>query len=277
MPADAIGQQITFASQLDPDQRYTQYNYVIARRGDTIRKIAARYGQPEMVSTILQLNSDVRIQNGHKLRSATQTLRTNQIIRVPGTLTQQDVFSVHCGEERPIIKDGYAMYDTVDRPGRVGLNRFKGYNPIEMDVAIHFEAFESNDGTDIEDRIARLERMAGRGDYSGAAKGPPSVIRLSVTDKSGKIVPLIPPNYQWSPQNPTAPLYRISNITWEAGALSDPHGRRIRQLATVTVKQYTPLTNIKRSASQRSRDRFHHSTGAALTFPPPPPGATLTF
>jgi hypothetical protein len=277
MPADSIGQEITFASQLDPDQRYTQYVYTRARVNDTIRKIASRLGQPEMVPTILALNADVRIRNGHKLRSATQELNHNQIIRLPGTLAQQDAFSVHCGDERPIIKDGYAVYDTVDRPGRVGLNRFKGYHPIEMDVSLQFEAFESNDGAGIEDKIARLERMAGRGDYGGAASGPPSVIRLSTTDNSGRVVPLIPPNYQWSPQNPTAPLYRISQITWGPGALSDRQGRRIRQSATITVKQYTPLTNIKRSASQRARSKVYHSTGAAITFPNPPPGGSLTF
>ena len=278
MPADAIGQKISFESKLDPDQAYTQYLYVRARMNDTIRKIAARLDAPDQAMTILALNSDVRIRNGHKLRSITQELRTNQIIRVPGTLAPGERFDVHCGNERPIIKDGYAKYDTVDRPGRVGLNRFLGYNPIQMDIAVQFEAFESGDGTQIEADIATLERMAGRGDYGGAASGPPAVIRVSVTDSTGgRVVPLIPLNYQWSPQNQTAPLYRIENITWDAGALSDARGQRIRQTATITVKQYTPLTNIKRSASQRARERFQHSTGAALTFPNPPPGGSLTF
>jgi hypothetical protein len=254
MPTGANGQQITFASQLDPDQKYTQYVHVRAQRNDTISKIASRRGQPELVPEILTLNRNVRLKNGHFLRSARQVLRTGVLIRLPGTLSQKDVFSVTCGEERPVIKDGYAMFDTVARPGRVGLSRFLGYNPIQIDIPIQFEGFAQAGGGDlIEANIAKLERMAGRGNYGGAADGPPAVVRVSVTDAYGRVVPLVPLNYQWSAKNPTAPLYRIAGITWDPGALSDDQGRRVRASATVTVKQYTPLTQIKRSATQRAR------------------------
>lgn len=259
MPANVYGQQITFASQLDPDQSYTRYVYVRAGKGDTVRKIASKRGHPELVGQILSLNKKVRLPNHHYLRSASQVLKAGTLLRLPGTLKQQDFFSVLCGDERPIIKSGYAKYDTVDRPGRVGLNRFLGYDPIEMDIAVQFENYADDNGGPIESQIAQLERMAGRGNYGGAADGPPAVIRISVTDNNGNVVPLIPPNYQWSPKNPTAPLYRISGITWDAGALSDEQGRRIRQGATVTVKQYTPLTLVKRSATQRSRAKSKKS------------------
>lgn len=261
MSVDRIGQKITFATQVDPDQKYTAYVYVRARKGDTIRKIAARRGHPEMVGEILALNRHVRLKNHHYLRSATQVLPTHVLIRLPGTL-DGDVFDVLCGDERPVIKAGYAKYDTVDRPGRVGLNRFLGYDPIEMDVSVQFEGWFSDAGAQIEGDIAKLERMAGRGDYAGAAQGPPAVVRISVTDNNSDIVPLVPLNYQWSPKNPTAPLYRISNIAWGSGALSDDQGRRVRQSAVVTVKQFTPITVIKRSAAQRARARWNSKPGS---------------
>lgn len=260
MPSSTFGQLVTFASQLDPDQKYTQYVYVRAQKGDTIKKIAGRRGHPELVATILGLNKRVRLANGHYLRSATQVLKTNQLVRIPGTLSNQDSFSVLCGDERPIVKDGYALYDTVDRRGRVGLNRFLGYHPIEIDISVQFENYaDGSAGASLEAQIAMLERMAGRGAYGGAADGPPAVVRVSITDNSGNIVPLIPLNYQWSPKNPAAPLYRIGAIAWGAGALSDPQGRRVRQSAVVTIKQYTPLTVVKRSATQRARAKSTHN------------------
>lgn len=263
MSVDSIGQLITFASQVDPDQNYSNYVYVRAQKGDTIQKIAARRGQPGQVNTILSLNRNVKTANGHYLRSSTQVLKTNQQIKLPGTLAQQDSFDVHCGDEPPLIRDGYATYDTVNRPGRVGLNRFLGYNPIEMDIAIQFEGYahapgDSGPGQKIEGNIQKLERMAGRGAYPGAATGPPSVLGISVTDNNGNVVPLIPFNYQWSPKNQTAPLYRISAIQWGTGALRDDWGRRIRQLAVVTVRQYTPVVLVRSSTSQRAKSKQKH-------------------
>lgn len=255
MPIDRYGQLITFASVYDPDLNAPKFVFVRAQRNDTIFKIAARRGAPQLAMQILSLNSDVKIKNGHKLRSASQVLRQGALIRLPGTLAPGESFSVLCGQERPKITGGYAKYDTVDRPGRVGLNRFLGYDPIEMPIQVQWEGFTEQAGVAIEKDILVLERMAGRGHYDGAAQGPPAVIRVSVTDNRGQVVPLIPFNYQWSPRNPTAPLYRISGIDWADGALSGPEGRRIRQGATITVKQYTPLTNIKRSAAQRAKSK----------------------
>lgn len=257
MPLDpnGYGQQITFASQRDPDQHYSQYVYINAHAGETIAQIAASRGRPDMVAEILALNRGVKLSNHHYLRSAQSKLHEGQKIRLPGTLAQLDSFSVLCGDNRPIVKDGYAKYDTVDRPGRVGLNRFLGYSPIELDIEVQFEAYASNDGSGVEAAIAKLERMAGRGNYGGAADGAPAVVGVTVTDSTGKVVPLIGPNYQWSPSNPSAPLYRISSIAWKGGDLSDDQGRRTRALAVITVKQYTPLTFVKRSAAQRAKSK----------------------
>ena len=79
-----------------------------------------------------------------------------------------------------------------------------------------------------------------------------SVVRISATDAHGNIVPLIPPDYQWSHHHQHAPLFRISSISWDTGPLRTSLGYRVRQTATVTVTQYTPLTFVKRSVAQRT-------------------------
>ncbi|HEY1437370.1 MAG TPA: hypothetical protein VGG82_07695 [Casimicrobiaceae bacterium] len=255
---------------LDPDENYTRYLNVRVGSNQTIKKLAAQRGEPNMAAEILKLNKGKHIlpivrDKHHKivkrqpgLRSVTQKLRDHATVRIPGTLKSGDAFSVLAGDNRPKITAGYAKYDTVDVPSRIGLSRFDGYDPVAMEIAIQFEAYTGDDITWVERDIQKLERMAGRGQYPGAAIGPPSVIRLSVSDNQGNIVPLIPTNYQWTPHNTHAPLYRITGIVWADGAQSDDKGRRTRQLATVTVTQYTPLIWTIRSASQRSRTKRHH-------------------
>lgn len=252
MPQNELGQLITFAVEISADETFSAYIWLRAKRGDTPRKIAARRGHPEEGKTIAKLN---------KLRSEWVKIKPGKRIRIPGTLKQGDSFNVLPQDmARPVVADGYATYQTVNRPGRIGVNQFMGYNPLQLTVPIQFERANGHYGDDIETDIAKLERMAGRGSFKGAASGPPSVIRISVTDAYGKIVPLVAPNYQWSPQNPSAPLWRIggssgAGIDWDASPTSNGVGKRIRQLATVTLTQYTPIVLAERSATKRSKGR----------------------
>lgn len=248
-----LGQQITFASEIDPDQKYTSYVWVRARHGDTIRMIAARRGHPETARDIAALNN---------IRSITMKLKQHRLLRLPGTLVPTLSFNALAGDEPPTVKDGYAVFSTVNRPGRTGITRFDGYNPIALDVPIRFEGWgDQDDGSFIEDQIEVLERMAGRGQYHGSGSGPPAVVRVSVTDGSGRIVPLVPTTYQWTPQNPTAPLWRIAGVAWGKNswsgqsALRSPGGYRLRQDATVTIQQYTPIILAARSAAARAKQR----------------------
>jgi hypothetical protein len=176
-------------------------------------------------------------------------------IKVPAQMRASERFHVLAGDDPPRIVEGYAKFDTVDRPQRTGLISFAGYDPISMEVPIQFEAFQSRDGSTLERDIALLERMAGRGNFAGAAVGPPPVIRLSVTDNSGKIVPLIPVNYQWSSDNAHAPVWRITAIDWDTHPERNTYGNRIRQKATVTVKQHMVSKAATRSATARNRSK----------------------
>ncbi|HEY2596037.1 MAG TPA: hypothetical protein VGK33_19265 [Chloroflexota bacterium] len=279
MPSNPVGQMITFAAEIDPDSTVTGNIMVKARKGDTLAKIASRRGHIEWTARILALNKgrDLLVHPRRlphkpvphipKLRTANDTLRTGAVVRLPGIMKAGEFLSVNAGNEPPVIKAGYAKYDIVNVPGRIGINRFLGYDPIAMDIPVQFENYGAQLGASIESDIQALERMAGRGDYPGAAIGPPAVIRVSVTALNAKgvsvVVPLIPPDYQWSSQHKHAPLWRISASAWDAGALRNDNGYRIRQTATVTVTQYTPTQYVVRSAAQRARQTRSKTTKKA--------------
>lgn len=257
MPRSSLGQLITFATEQDADRNIPEYVWVRTQVGDTVRKIAARRGHPEDARKIARLN---------KIRSVTQVLhhkprrKTDRMrIRVPGNLRPGLAFSVLAGDTPPKVVAGYQKLEVMDRPGRTGLTHFTGYDPLGMEVPIRFEQVLGRDGEGLEDRIALLERMAGRGNFRGASAGAAAIIRLSTTRNDGSIVPLLPPNYQWSPSNPSAPQWRIANIDWDDsvpdGVLRDDDGNRIRQKATVTVMQHTHLSLETRSVSRRRKDK----------------------
>jgi hypothetical protein len=258
MPVNALGQLISFAIEKDEDQRFRRWIWVPVKVGDTVNKIAGRRGHPEDVH-------DIKAENG--IRSASKVLRHHPRrkgdrlrIKVPGELRAALSFNVLAGDQPPRVTGGYAKFSTVDRPERVGLNRFDGYDPIGMEIPIRFEAGMYADGTtfsgaEVEHDIQLLERMAGRGNFKGSAVGQPPVIRISTTDGAGKLVSLIPENYQWTPDNPSAPLWRVAGIDWDSDPLRNEKGERVRQLATVTLSQYTRVALATRSVTHRRRGR----------------------
>lgn len=254
MPRSALGQLITFAIERDEDRRVRKYVWVDVRVGDTVQEIASRRGHPEDARKIARLNRirSTRAVLRHRPKRARDRLR----IRVPGTLRTNDRFHVLAADEAPRIVDGYAKFEVVDRPERTGLTVFTGYNPVVMEVPIRFEAFLSPEEADqVERDIALLERMAGRGEFAGAARGEPAVIRISTTNARGQVVPLVPRNYQWTTGNPHAPVWRVTNIDWDTNPLRARGGSRVRQGAVVTVQQHTNVTVVSRSAAERNRQK----------------------
>lgn len=243
MPVSRLGQLITFSIQTDDDQRYDQNIWITVQKGDTVQKVASRRGHPEQARAIADLN---------KIRSVRQVLKVKRL-KVPGTLRAADSFHVLAGDGAPRIVGGYAKLETLDRPQRVGLTAFTGYDPIAMEIPVRFEGVLSGEGAGIEDDIRLLERMAGRGSFAGTASGPPPVIRVSTTNSRGDIVPLIAFSYQWSAQNPSAPLWRVAGIDWDAEPLRNRAGNRIRQIATVTLQQHVRVSLATRSAATRAK------------------------
>lgn len=256
MPAIAGLQMITFALERDEDTELAGWSWIDVKVGDTVQAIAARRGHLEEVRNILNANG---------LRSARAVLRhkphkkhDHKKLKVPRKLRDDHKFHVFAGDEPPDITGGYAKLSIVDRPERVGLSDFDGYDPIGMAVPIHFIAPHGVDGGGlaVEEAIALLERMAGRGHFEGAAVGPPPIIRVSTTDNDGNVVPLIPRNYQWTKDNATGPLWRIAGIDWDTskeGCRRNRAGNRIRQKAVVNLQQFTTVKVATRSVAARAK------------------------
>lgn len=251
MPRNQYGQLISFGIEVDQDQRFKKWMWVDVKVGDTVQKIASRRAHPE----------DARkIGDENKIRNLRRVLRhrppnKNDVkkIKVPGELRSDSTFDVLAGDQPPRVLEGYAKFEVIDRALRVGILTFSGYDPMVLEVPIRYLAGPGGDGSDLEKDIQLLERMAGRGNFRGAATGPPPVIRLSTTGPKGGVVGLLPANYQWSRLNPDAPVWRVTGIDWDAEPRRFDNGNRKEQLATVTVMQHTPINLLQRSAAQRNK------------------------
>jgi hypothetical protein len=245
------GQYIHFAVEAQSDFKVPDYTYYYAKKGrQTFAKIAADLSHPELAREIADLNGYSNIY--HRLPVGFK-------LRVPGNARKGFQFKALAGDTPPTITDGYANWDVVERSQRTGLTVFRGYNPIVMSIAIQFEGYLSGTrmdgqpygGVQIERDIKLLERMGGRGAFKGAAVGPPPVIRVSTTGDRGEVVPLVPYNFQFSAQNKTPPLWVITGIDWDENALRNRAGRRIRQLATITLTQFMSAPILRASATDR--------------------------
>jgi hypothetical protein len=277
MPVSRRGQMISFSIEKDPDMRFAKWKRIPVKANQTIAKIAAKYGNPEDAVTIKNKN---RVRGGvnyvllKKLprhatkaqRKAFKKRRQYRTILVPGNFSDNVVFHVLAGDAPPSITSGYAKFNQVTRPERASLLAFDGYDAIEMKVPIRFESNSVGPGgtkeakhegdQNIENDCALLERMAGRGQFEGAAFGPPAIITVSTTGSDNKQNALIPAAYQVSPQNPKGHRWRVVGIDWDDGsALRNQYGNRIRQLATVTLWEHVDLRLKTRSAVKRARTR----------------------
>ncbi len=251
MPKSSVfggAQLISFAVQQFTGS--SGYVWVYAKRNQTCAIIAAQLRHPEerqLIASLNHVNAYYRFKKPRKLKIPASIK--------PGAGAGFDVMGDDMAP--PVITDGYAILQVVARPGMVGIAQFMGYNPLAMDVPIRFEATDKRDGSGVENDIATLERMAGRGNFQGAGRSAPPVIRLSTTDNAGNVVPLIPLNYQWNAQNAGAPLWRIESIKWDSKPWRNHLGRRIRQTAVVTMWEYTPIT-LQVSLSQRAAAKARH-------------------
>lgn len=229
--------------------------------GDTVRSIARDIGRPGDERAIADANgiryvrSVLRYSTKGKSKAQRAALKKKKQyvrIRVPGTPIQRSgSFTVMAGDSAPIVTGGYAKIGAVERPDRVGLTTFDGYDPMTVTVPIRFEEFMSSNGAKVEQDIAALERMAGR---TGVAPvGPPPLVRVTATS-DGRAVPLIPVN-QTSSGLWAAKLWRVAGIDWDSEPLRDVNGKRIRQLATVTLQEETRTTLATRSVSERTKNK----------------------
>jgi hypothetical protein len=216
------------------------------------------------------LNANLKGVHKTRLRTIHAQMDGGKKVRIPGTLKQGPEVNVYCDGVPPVVTDGYATFDVVDIPGRVGISRHDGYDPITLPVAVMWEAFLSGNADAVEASIDLIEQMAGMGPGSGlgARVGAPPVIRVLVTDNYGNVVPLIPRRYQWR-KGGTTGLYRISDIAWDdsdptsGGPIRNSSGKRLRQKAVITLTEYTPTSIVARSATARNAAATTQSTKQA--------------
>ena len=182
---------------------------------------------------------------------------------------------------------GYAKWNVVDRPQRVGLTVFAGYDPVSATLDVQFEGFGSggaiveanvSGNPNVEAACQLLEYMAGRGQpllgipAAAAVGGPPPAIWIQTSDSHGAMTNLIPENYQNNAQGgPAPPEWLVSDISWDPNPLRDNSGMRLRQLATITFQEHVvdPLLGIYSATqsfkAQATSTAIIYSTAGANT------------
>jgi hypothetical protein len=236
------GQMVSFAIDSDEDQQLDRWVWVPVRPHDTVLKLAARRRQGDEAKRIAAANG---------IRGVNSVFgKARKQLRVPATLLDKEGFDV-LAEGPPQQVSGYAKISTVDRPQRVGLSKHDGYDPLVMVVPVRFERLRNSGGVlttaeEVERDCVLLERMAGRGPFAGAATGPPPIIQVTTTDNSGQPVPLIPLGWQRTHDNPSGPLWRVSDPGWDKDPERDDDGFRIRQLASIQLTQVVDLNPATR-------------------------------
>jgi hypothetical protein len=147
------------------------------------------------------------------------------------------------GPERPEVSAGYGGWDEVDRPRRTTVTTWRGLpaRRISLDLLID----NLYEGTSIEPRIRKLERMASPTPDGGQ---PPEVRVRAV----GGVVPTFYERRTWV----------IEGLAW-GDAVMNRNGNRIRQAVTVTLLEYISdeLIEVRKTSSKRRRERHKRKGG----------------
>jgi hypothetical protein len=171
--------------------------------------------------------------------------------------------SVLCGNDRPVITDGYAMWSTVPRPLRTGVTTFQGYNPAKMTLSLTFGIWTGlgtgdggwergpDAGKMVEADIATLEWMAGANFNAGA----PPFVYVNTYGNGGGTTNLVSSQYQETSGTGKStadtkrwPWIIDSGIQWGT-AISNREGNRIYQECTLS------LTNFQGFSKPPTTDR----------------------
>lgn len=170
------------------------------------------------------------------------------------TFTADGYQSVTCFIDEPgfeVDPDSYGQYDTVIRPQNVALLEWTHYEPMKMSGPILLEGLM--DGMrSVEDDIAALERLAGRGPGAGGRKRPPSVT-LSAPQGFGA---LIPHNFNgeslpWAITSLSLPAADAIRRNRQADGSG---GHRVRQHGVVEVTQWVQDSRVEELSVSRRKN-----------------------
>ena len=222
----------------------------------------------------------------------------SQYITFIGTLAngekepEQNIVEVLAGEGAPTVTGGWPEWMTLSRPQRVGMTVLQGYPPIKLSIPIRFEAILQSERTtplggpyDIEHEIQKLEWMGGRGRPLGTHPKPGGIFHgtpghdalgdsplIEVrTNSEAKMIALVPVQFQemgWVLDG------EAGGISFDPNPLRDVGGARLRQLATVYLKQFvsspgtgadSPVERAKARAGGKGKGIIVSTTSALNT------------
>lgn len=185
----------------------------------------------------------------------------------------------------PTPTDGYAKIVEVARPQRNALTIIEGYKSTTLSVPVTFTAtmfltspasgtfVRVGSPTDVESAIQTLEEMAGlrqkrRGTKEWRAEE--QLLNVYTADGKGNQIPLLPPGPRTIVEKANT-YWLISNIEWDTKPERETHGNRIRQDATVTLMEWSPVPGANepvealREALARSKPATFTTTAAINT------------
>lgn len=146
-------------------------------------------------------------------------------------------FDVLCGDTAPYVTDGYAIWQTVNRPLQQGVTIFQGNNPPQLTCNVRFGVWDGtgwDDGTasadSVETDIGKLEWMAGGNFLSGRSP----VVRVTSKQPNGGISDLIPRYYHGI-------AWIVTGMQW-GQAWRNSSGSRIYAECQVTLTKYVGYT-----------------------------------
>jgi hypothetical protein len=204
----------------------------------------------------------------HAIREETlpaPNVSTNQQIGFFGhTQTGENrVVVVLAGEGAPTVTGGWVQVAKVKRFQRVAFTVPEGYEPIEMQIPIQFEALlQTKERKDLEQDIVNMEWMAGRYPLSAGQseiKGEPPYVEVFTVNAKGRQIPLVPLQYQGEPG--ASRQWFMGSIAFDPNPERDTGGARLRQKATVTLTEIvsTP-SSLKRNREAREQVKGKFST-----------------
>jgi LysM repeat protein len=157
------------------------------------------------------------------------------------------VLLVELGNTFPRPTQGFAGWEVVDLPGGVGMTHWKGHDPISIDLELFFNDDDLTNS--VEDAIATLEAMAGRG--IKRKKDEPSVVKVD----TGGLMP-----FDWHQFPDTR--WVINGLDYSTDpeqVIVNPHGNRVRQTVTVTLLQHVDDQRLQSRSFTTAKPATHRT------------------
>jgi nucleoid-associated protein YgaU len=150
-------------------------------------------------------------------------------------------FTCTFADGSPIVVEGYAGWQVINRPRDIGIVEWQGRNPMAIEIPFIIDYWRSGSdtpGIHCEAQVARLEKLCG----VGSRTQPP----ICKVDGDG----VIPHDYSiW-----TQGRWIVENVTWDRSLelRNNVTGRRLRCGGTIQIRQFIIPRDILRTITSKS-------------------------